>query len=169
MDISLISGALSSLKTAFDIAKGISDLKSMTDVQGKVIELQQAILAAQSSAMAANAEQYTAMEELRKLREELEKMSGWQQEKQRYRLFQAEGTGGSVVYALRESQKQQDEPPHYLCANCYEQGRKSILHNTIPSTGWTHWHCPVCKAQFPSGYRGSVPAQFAPEQPSPPA
>lgn len=42
MDVSLISGAVTSLKTAFDIAKEISDLKSMTDVQGKVIELQQA-------------------------------------------------------------------------------------------------------------------------------
>jgi rubrerythrin len=163
MDVSLISGAVSSLKTAFDIAKGISDLKSMTDVQGKVIELQQAILAAQSSAMAANSEQYAAMEELRKLREELDKLKGWQQEKDRYRLFTGEGTGGSVVFALRESQKKENEPAHYLCTNCYEQGRKSLLNNFLGPTGFTHWLCPVCKAQFPSTFRGAVAAKFAPD------
>lgn len=163
MDITLIQGAVTSLKTAFDIAKGISELKTMTEVQGKVIELQQAILAAQASAMTANAEQYAAAEELRKLHEELDRAKGWQLEKQRYRLYQGDGLGGSVVYALRENKKLEGEPPHYLCANCYEQGRKSILNNSAVPTGFTHWLCPACKAQFPSGYRGSVSANFAVE------
>lgn len=161
MDITLIQGAVSSMKTAFDIAKAISEMKSMTDVQGKVIELQQAILAAQSSAMTANAEQFAALEELRKLKEELEKTKGWELEKSRYRLFQ--GSSGGVVYAVRQSCQKENEPPHYLCANCFEQGRKSILNNHTGSTGFNNWLCPVCKAQFPTGFRGNSTGKFAPD------
>ena len=113
--------------------------------------------------MTANTEQYAAAEELRKLREELQKAKGWEEAKQRYRLFQGQGTNGSVVYALLESKKQEGEPAHYLCANCYEQGRKSILNNSLSTTGFTNWLCPNCKAQFPTGYRGGVTPRFAAE------
>ena len=160
MDITLIQGAVVSLKTAFDIAKAISEMKSMTDVQGKVIELQQAILAAQSSAMTANSEQFAALEELREIRAELDTSKGWELEKKRFSLFQ--GSGG-VVYALRESQKNEGEPPHYLCANCFDQGRKSIINNHQAVTGFTNWLCPTCKAQFPTGYRSPSSAKFAPD------
>ena len=160
MDITLIQGAVTSMKTAFDIAKAMSEMKSMTDVQGKVIELQQAILAAQSSAMTANSEQFAALEELRILRAELDRSKGWELEKKRFSLFQA--TGG-VAYALRESQKNESEPPHYLCANCFDQGRKSIINNHQGVTGFTSWLCPTCKAQFSTGYKGGVPAKFAPD------
>lgn len=161
MDISLIQGAVSSMKTAFDIAKAMSELKTMSDVQGKVIELQQAILAAQSSAMTANSEQFIALEELRKLKEELEKSKGWELEKNRYILFQ--GSSSGVVYAVRESQKRENEPPHYLCANCFDQGKKSIMNNHQGATGFTNWLCPACKAQFPTGFRGSSTGKFAPD------
>jgi hypothetical protein len=161
MDLTIIQGTLGGLKTAFDIAKGIADLKSMTDVQGKVIELQQAILAAQSSAMAANAQQYAAADELRALRDELERAKGWQTERQRYRLFQF--APGRVAFALRKSQAQESEPPHYLCANCFEQGRKSILNNSLTPDKWTYWRCAACKSEVPTGLRGGVSAEFAPD------
>ena len=48
-----LQGAVLSLKAASDIAKGFLHLNSLADVQGKVIELQEAILAAQSSALTA--------------------------------------------------------------------------------------------------------------------
>ena len=85
----------------------------MTDVQSKVIELQQAILAAQSSAMAANAAQYAAADELRAAREELEKA---RTERERYQLFKAEQ--GATVYVLLKSHRREGEPAHYLCACC---------------------------------------------------
>ena len=53
VDIASISAAVTGLKTATDIAKGIAELGSVAEVQSKVIELQTVILAAQSSAMAA--------------------------------------------------------------------------------------------------------------------
>ena len=63
MDLTLIQGTLTGLKTAFDIAKAMSDLKTMSEVQSKIIEMQHVIVEAQSSAMAANAEQFAAIQQ----------------------------------------------------------------------------------------------------------
>ena len=48
MDLSLIKGTITGLKSASDIAKGFLELKSIADVQAKVIELQSVILSAQA-------------------------------------------------------------------------------------------------------------------------
>jgi rubrerythrin len=164
MDLTLIQGTLTGLKTAFDIAKGMSDLKTMSEVQSKIIEMQHVILEAQSSAMAANAEQYAAIEELRSLKDEIQKIKGWESERQRYKLQQPTSFGAGVVYALRQSARQEDEPAHYICTTCYESGRKSILGLHILERGdYSMWTCPVCKTAVSTGTRGSPSAELAVE------
>jgi len=46
VDMGSIAAAVTSLKAATDIAKGFADIKTMADVQGKVVTLQSEILAA---------------------------------------------------------------------------------------------------------------------------
>ena len=122
MDMTLIQGTIAGLKAAADIAKGIAELKSITDVQGKVIELQSAILHAQSSALSANADQGAMVDEIKQLKAELERSKHWDIEKQRYQLYGL--PNGGVVQALRHDRAQLGEPAHYLCTHCVEQGRK---------------------------------------------
>lgn len=159
MDITLIQGTISGLKAASDIAKGFMELKSLAEVQGKVIELQSAILHAQSSALSANADQAQMAEEIRQLKLELEKAKGWEAERQRYALYAI--ANGGVLYALKFDQARPGEPAHFLCTNCFEQGRKSIVNSTPDKEGWTGWNCPVCKSRVPTGYRGGSNAKFA--------
>lgn len=54
MDFAAIQGAISSLKAATEISRSIMDMKTMSEVQGKVIELQSALLEAQNSALSAS-------------------------------------------------------------------------------------------------------------------
>lgn len=124
MDMSLIQGTITGLKTASNIAKSFLELKSISDVQGKVIDLQSAILSAQSSALAANSDQAAMAEQIRALKEEMARVKAWETEKQRYKLVAL--WTGSLAYALKESMKK-SEPPHYICTKCYEDGRMSIL------------------------------------------
>ncbi|HEX7687579.1 MAG TPA: hypothetical protein VF453_07725 [Burkholderiaceae bacterium] len=159
MDMTLIQGTITGLKAAADLAKGIMDLKTMAEVQGRVIELQAAILHAQSSALSANADQAQMAEEIRQLKAQLEKARGWETERQRYALQPIRG--GGVLYALKSDQARSGEPAHYLCTNCYEQGRKSIVSLAADKDGWTAWTCPVCKSRVLSGYRGASHARFA--------
>lgn len=158
MDLALIQGTISGLKTAADIAKGLMELKSMADVQTKVIELQSAILAAQSSALAANADQAAMVDEIRALKEEITRVKAWEAQKQRYQLTKFRN-GPGVVYALKESMSN-SEPPHWICTKCYEDGKRMILH---PATvnGFIHIVCPSCKLDMPTGMRGIGAPEYA--------
>ena len=160
MDMSLIQGTITGLKTASDIAKGFLELKSITDVQGKVIELQSAILSAQSSALAANSDQAAMVEQIRTLKEEIASVKAWETQKQRYKL--APPWDGSVIYALKESMAN-SEPPHWICTSCYENGKKSILNQIQGKDGWYMVTCPVCKSQIQSPWRGPSPLTYASE------
>ena len=65
VDVMSIQGAIMSLKTAGEMAKGLLQLHSMTKDQDKVIDLQSAILAAQSSALAAQSEHSSMIQQVR--------------------------------------------------------------------------------------------------------
>jgi len=83
MDISLITGTISGLKTASDIAKSFLDVKKINDIAGKVTELQNILLATQSSAIESKSAQLTMIEEIRTLKEEMARIkamaanNGW--------------------------------------------------------------------------------------------
>ena len=147
VDIALIQNTISSLKLAGDIAKSFLELQSIAEVQGKVIDLQSTILAAQSSALAANAAQSVMIEEIRALKEEIAHIKAWENEKKRYQLYTP--WNGVVVYALKKSMSN-SEPPHWICTNCYEDGRKKILIQQKKGSGFIAFVCPRCKAEFQS-------------------
>ena len=159
MDLSLIQGTISGLKLAGDIAKGFMDLKSMADVQGKVIELQSAILSAQSSALSANADQAAMIEAIRELKEEVARVKAWEAQKQRYQL-QPIWERSAVVYALKESMSL-GEPPHWICTKCYEDGLRMMLQPRVAKDGKGVLACPSCKSELHNKYRGTDEPSYA--------
>lgn len=158
MDMTLIQGTISGLKTAADIAKSLMELKSMADVQAKVIELQSAILSAQSSALSANADQASMVEEIRALKEEIARVKAWEAQKQRYKLTPF-GDGAGVVYALKKTMCD-SEPPHWLCTKCYEEGKRMILQPSSVN-GFAHLVCPSCNLDIPAHLRRLGPPEYA--------
>jgi hypothetical protein len=79
--VSEVFAGLSSIKAAFDIAKGLKNIDDATRRNAAIIELQEKILSAQ----AAQAELIEAIGELKSRVAELE---AWDAEKQRYELNQ---------------------------------------------------------------------------------
>ena len=155
-----MQSTISGLKLAGDIAKSFLELKSVFEVQGKVVELQSAILSAQSSALSANAAQATMIEEIRNLKEEIARIKAWESEKKRYQLISP--WNGTVVYALKKSMSD-SKPPHWICTNCYENGRKSILNQHHKPGSFIEFICPVCKApiQPHNRYRQGFSVDFS--------
>lgn len=102
----------------------IRDLAKLGDMR---VELLAQILAAQQGALAAQADQSAMLEHVRTLEKEVARLQAWESEKQRYKLKPF--GPGSFAYALKES-AQGDEPAHWICASCYEHGKKSILQAT---------------------------------------
>jgi len=159
VDLAIFQGAVLSLKTASDIAKGFLNLHSMAEVQGKVIDLQEAILSAQSSALAAQSEQSTMVQRVRDLEEEIARIKAWEEEKKRYQLVNPWPGNPAVMYALKESCKG-TEPPHWICTKCYDDRRRTILQPRDTTRGVT-LVCPTCKSETHSGSHGIGPAKYA--------
>jgi len=145
-------------------AKILQTLKELVggDARAQVSALYDVILSAQTSALEAHIKQSAMIERIRELEEELTKVRAWETEKQRYKLV-APFTG-AMVYALKKSMSD-GEPPHYICANCYQDGKRSILQNgktkEKEGTGWTTFICTACKSEARTPYRGGIPAKYA--------
>jgi hypothetical protein len=123
VDATSIAAGISGLKAAFDITKGILELKTMTDVRSKVIELQQVILSAQNDAIGAQQHIMSLLQEKERLTGEIERFKSWDAEKLNYEL--TEYQPGVLAYKLKASVSEQ--PLHWLCPHCFQQSQKSIL------------------------------------------
>jgi translation initiation factor 2B subunit (eIF-2B alpha/beta/delta family) len=116
---------MGSLQTAGNMAKALIGIRDEAMIQAKVAELQSAILAAQSGALTAQSEQFAMLNRVRNLEEQVRQLEAWEREKERYELTALEN-GRGFVYTLKVS-AQGGEPPHQICANCYNRGEKSTL------------------------------------------
>lgn len=165
MDMGSISAAVTSLRMAGDIAKGLISLKTMTEVQSKAIELNQQIIDAQHQMFEANATQATLTERIRELENQIARMKDWDVQKKRYRL--AAPFAGCMVYALLKPMSE-GEPAHYLCTACFGRGERSILQGkegVQPKSGgipYGRYVCPNpnCRAEATTRYISIAAPQY---------
>jgi hypothetical protein len=158
MDLAAIQAAVGSLKAAADISKSLMQMKVTADVQGKVIELQGALLDAQNAALQATTAQFELLERVRSVEAELKARNDWDGQRGRYALV-APWRGPAQVYALKRDAAA-DEAPHFLCANCFTSGRRSIVNPVKSKDGFLQMVCPNCRSTLDTGYRGIGPAKF---------
>jgi hypothetical protein len=125
IDIGSIASLLTSLKAASDITQALVGLRDEQKIQEKVIELTRQILSVQSSALAAQSAQADLLGRVRQLEADLARAKAWDTEKQNYELKKV--SHGGVFAYVRKPNTGGVELPHWLCADCYSQGRKSIL------------------------------------------
>lgn len=133
-DLAALSAAMTSLQTAAKLGKAMMDLRDASAIQSKVLDLMGQIYSAQENALAAQSEQFDLLSSVRKLEQHIADLENWNTEKERYELKRYEN--GVFTYAVKPT-VQSDEPPHELCANCYSQRIKSILHQE-------HWQPMRC-------------------------
>jgi uncharacterized protein YgiB involved in biofilm formation len=137
-----IYGALSAIKTAFDMAKGLESIHDATIRDRAIIELQKEILAAQAT-------QFALVERIHALEKEVAEFETWETEKQRYEL---KPLGHGFAYFLKPD-AQSAEASHQICANCYAHGKKSFLARVPSNTARAAlgmgavYRCPECRAE----------------------
>jgi hypothetical protein len=116
---------LGALKSAFDMAKGLKDINDTVVRNGAIIELKENILAAQQAQAALTLQ-------ISNLEKEVAELKAWDAEKQNYKL--GEVANGIVVYVPNDV-VEPAKASHKLCANCFEDGKKSHLQIEIRSPG----------------------------------
>lgn len=88
------------------------------------LSLQGHILDAQQSLFTAQELQAAATKRIDELEQQIEKLRDWSADQQRYEL--ADTGQGSLAYRLKEDMAN-GEPPHWICPNCYQNGKKAIM------------------------------------------
>jgi predicted nuclease with TOPRIM domain len=122
IEISSLSTALSH---ALNAVKNLSEVRDETKLAALEIDLRSTLLDVQEKQLNLIAKFHDAIEENEALKKELDSRKQWENEKQRYTLIEI--SGGIYVYSLKpESAK--GEPMHHLCATCFDDLKKSILH-----------------------------------------
>jgi hypothetical protein len=123
-----VYAGLTSIKAAFDIARGLKDIDDATGRNAAVIELQEKILDAQS-------EQASLAERVGELKARVSQLESWDADRQRYKLTSL--GDGLRAYTLKQEMAD-GEPDHYLCAQCYSDKIKSILQTETRVPGRCH-------------------------------
>jgi hypothetical protein len=108
-DMSLIMGAVSSLKLAQDMTKTLVSIRDFSKLNETVIELQRVILAAQSDALAAQSDQFSMLERVRDLETEIARLKAWDGEKGKYKL---QDIGHGAFAYVRKEDAHPPEPSH---------------------------------------------------------
>lgn len=132
MDIQAISQALTSIKSAFDISKGLLAIRDDSLLKEKVGELMDLLFAARTSAFDAQSAQSALSSRISELEKKIISFEIWDKEKENYVLNEIRA--GVFVYALKKPETGV-EPPHCICATCYQNRIKSILQTEIRMPG----------------------------------
>jgi CRISPR/Cas system-associated protein Cas5 (RAMP superfamily) len=134
---------LSAFKTMFDMAKALQNIHDTALRDRAVIDLQKEILAAQVT-------QATLIERVGDLEKQVASFEKWDAEKEKYEL--KEIYPQNFAYAIKENARG-SEPPHLICATCYENRKKTIPQKSDA----VHLTCPVCKTRVQ--FKASQPLQ----------
>jgi hypothetical protein len=138
-----ISAGLTSLRAALDITKAMIGLRDAEAFRAKSIELQGLILESLDKAIESREAYSTQLDRVKTLETEVADLKAWGSEKQKYEL--KPNFGGAVAYMLKPEARG-TEPPHWLCPQCYANGKKGFL---VPAdhSGGIHrnYTCLECK------------------------
>ena len=90
----------------------------------QLIEFQSALIGFQSLIASVQQENATLIRQKSDAEEALKRMKDWDGQKQRYKLVGP--YPGCMVFALQREMSD-GQPPHYLCASCFQSGKPSML------------------------------------------
>lgn len=154
MAIPEITALFSSIKTAHDLVKSLCSLKVEKETAKVLMDTLKVLLSVQSDAYSVLAK----CDELVKTKETLEKKIAecdqWTQTESQYKLEEIHR--GLFVYTPKH-QDEHHQPNHWLCANCWQERKKSILQAEYHHDTAAAYTCQRCKAK--------IAIQFKPDSP----
>lgn len=128
--------------------------------KGSTLEAQEQIMNLREGALELQEENQELKNRIRDLEKKLIEIDEWNKEKERY-VLKSPWPGSPVsVYHLKQSHSNGEEP-HWLCPNCFQVKRKSILNTNQKRGEFVHLVCSVCKASIDTTYRGIGGPEYA--------
>lgn len=150
--IILASAGLASFSHLNTLVKSFFETRDRTINLEQVNALQSEIASIYAGYLALQQQCLSLIAEKDNLKKEIARFETWEEQKKRYKLYRP-WKMSSIVYALEESQSN-GEPPHWICADCYEDGKRRILQCRHGKSGYEEFFC-KCGAIVISHHRGT--------------
>ncbi len=160
MDIPSISVITSSLKGAVDISKGMLSLQNLNELSSLAVELNSKLIDAQQAIFEINDERHSLLEKIKELENEIATSNNWDLEKVRYQLMSPWPGHPVSVYHLKKTCSNGEEP-HWLCPNCFQQSKKSILNTNQNKGDQVHLVCSQCNTKIRTHWNAIDGPQYA--------
>lgn len=142
-----IAAAVTGIRAALEITKAMVGLRDAEAFRAKSIELQAVVLDAFERAIEAREAYSTQADRIRALEAEVAHLQAWDAQKQQYEL---KPIGQASMARILKPEARGAEHPHWLCPNCFERGRKSLLQNANKiERGHLIVACNDCRLQLP--------------------
>jgi hypothetical protein len=133
--LTTIAGVATATKTTIEAVRAaLAKSKANQETLALVADLQARILQLQEIAFRLHQEKAQAFEENAKLRADIRRKEEGATDRENY---ERRNVRNSAVVVRK------DEPDSYLCATCFEAGRKVYL-SKLPFTG-VKYRCPTCR------------------------
>ncbi|CBE68064.1 MAG: hypothetical protein F9K13_13815 [Candidatus Methylomirabilis oxygeniifera] len=116
--------ASESLQALMTLLKAAQHLSNYNEIVAAVSEVNAKLMQANAIALSSQEKQSLLSNRITELENQLRELNNWESESQRYQLIQF--TFGGYAFCLTPG-LENTEPPHYLCAACMNQRKKSIL------------------------------------------
>lgn len=140
-----IATMVTSTRAAYDIAKGISSLKSDVERNESVAKVLEILLSVQSDALEMKEKHHLFLEEISDLKKQIMEFEKWSETEKQYEL--KELASGVLAYALKQTDESSN-PFHLLCAKCYNDRKKSILQRVSKTMAGVKYICHTCKSEI---------------------
>lgn len=140
-----LAGLISSIRGAIDAVKELKYsyndqalLKTQAELLERLIGIQQVALSVQD-------QHSSLLNEKVELQKKLIEFEKWGEIEASYRLLEVQN--GRFVYSLKNPQLS-PEPIHWLCTNCFDERKKSILQAVFKNDFDALYVCQRCKANL---------------------
>ena len=144
IEITDMTSAAQALRAISEIVSGIASSRKSSELRPQIEQLSQLVLTASHFAVASQTNEMELRTLVRKLEKELEELRDFRAEKNNYEL---QNLGGmALVYALK-ADISREQQRHWLCCNCWENDKKSLLQGHEFVRGDRIWKCPACNAE----------------------
>ena len=140
-----LTSLISSSKAAYDIAKGISALKSGVERNESISKILEVLISVQTNALNVNAMAQDLQDEKRALSQKLMELENWAVTECQYEL--KEIATGLFVY-IYKNMNDPSKPIHWLCAKCFNDKKAHIIQLDRESAAGKHYFCPNCSNKY---------------------
>jgi hypothetical protein len=170
--IAELTMGLQSLNAMTELLKVLNAASTQTQINEVKLGLQEGLLAAQRALFAAQEAQTADAAVIRDLEEQIVRLKDWEAERQRYQLTAIDR--GAFAY-MQKPGMDGGEPPHWLCTNCFEQGKRSLLQSRGGSVRdgphgiQTAWGCNACDGSVTVFFRRTPAEPWSGAAPPPAA